>query len=776
MAFSFLVGRRLLLLLVLLSFVSRAEPIYPLLSPAAVSRLRAQLRHSRPDTNQLKLRLQLTADLLARYEELGIGPDSIVAFAEQAGAASERLHFAVGRIGSFYILGRVQCDIAGDTSGTAAVRQGISLSQRQGRRHLEALGWYYLGNCYPQAELNRSAKLVYYQRAKSLFHQLGARVEEAYLLKCLADVHLLQGHSMQAAQELRQVAAWYRAAGHRELHYTYDLLEAAYQQAGNYKEALRYALAAIESAQATHDTLVIGGFYAKVGGIYHDLHQEAPALTYYHKALASYRQAHVAGSVIQIAGAIARILIAQHKPQQALAFFTQNAQPGGARNQVSYLRYLADCYVAVGRNHQAEACFLRALSLIKSKADNNFNQVAIHRELGSFYLRTQRYDQARWYLQQALQFNQRKGALPSLARLHLLMFRVDSAQARFPAAIAHYQRYKLLTDSMFNEVKNKQLLDLEIQYDTRKKEQNIALLTKQNLVQQARIRQREWQRNTLLAGAALLALLLGLGYNRYRLKQRSAHLLEAKQQEINLKNDWLEQLVSDKQGLLEEKEDLLDEKEELLQEKDWMLKEIHHRVKNNLQIISSLLNTQAEYLRDPAALAALRESQNRVQAMALVHQKLYQSDSVARVNMPEYIREITEHLLDSFDCADSVRAQVAVAPIELDVALATPLGLIINEAVTNALKHAFPQRRPGTLSIRLQPRGAHHYELLIADDGVGLPPGFDLRHSQSLGLTMVTGLSKQLDGLLHITQDHGVRLTLQFEATRKAVRAETAPA
>jgi two-component sensor histidine kinase len=216
----------------------------------------------------------------------------------------------------------------------------------------------------------------------------------------------------------------------------------------------------------------------------------------------------------------------------------------------------------------------------------------------------------------------------------------------------------------------------------------------------------------------------------------------------------------------------LEEKQDLLEEKDWMLKEIHHRVKNNLQVISSLLNTQADYLRDPAALAALRESQNRVQAMALVHQKLYQSESVALVNMPEYVQEITERLLESFDCLDTVHEQLDIAPLELDVALATPLGLLINEAVTNALKHAFPSHRPGTLTIRLHPLGEQHYELLIADDGVGLPPGFDLAHSHSLGLTMVQGLSKQLNGVLHIGQAAvGVQLTLQFEVARKQVRA-----
>ncbi|WP_317198243.1 sensor histidine kinase, partial [Hymenobacter terricola] len=127
--------------------------------------------------------------------------------------------------------------------------------------------------------------------------------------------------------------------------------------------------------------------------------------------------------------------------------------------------------------------------------------------------------------------------------------------------------------------------------------------------------------------------LLGVSYSRYRVKQRSTALLEIQQREINQQNQALEQVLG-------EKDELLGEKDGLLEEKEWMLKEIHHRVKNNLQIISSLLSRQSHYLRDAPALAAIRESQNRVQAMALIHQKLYQSDSLARVNMQDYTREI----------------------------------------------------------------------------------------------------------------------------------------
>jgi two-component sensor histidine kinase len=246
----------------------------------------------------------------------------------------------------------------------------------------------------------------------------------------------------------------------------------------------------------------------------------------------------------------------------------------------------------------------------------------------------------------------------------------------------------------------------------------------------------------------MLVLLLGLGYNRYRLKQQSNQLLEAKQLEINQKNWSLEQVLG--------------EKERLLEEKEWMLKEIHHRVRNNLQIVISLLNSQAAKLSDDSALSTIRESQHRVQAMALIHQKLYQSEQVARVEMASYINDLIVYLRDAYQQHGLVRFNLSVQPLELDVTLAVPLGLIINEAVTNALKYAFPGDHSGTVTLSLHPVAATTYQLDIVDDGVGLPLGYDPTRSRSLGMTLLHGLSEQLEGTLRINGPPGVNIRLTF--------------
>nr|WP_255651001.1 sensor histidine kinase [Cesiribacter sp. SM1] len=199
-----------------------------------------------------------------------------------------------------------------------------------------------------------------------------------------------------------------------------------------------------------------------------------------------------------------------------------------------------------------------------------------------------------------------------------------------------------------------------------------------------------------------------------------------------------------------------------------MLKEIHHRVKNNLHTVMSLLNSQACYLQDEKALSAIQESQHRVYAMSLIHQRLYQSKNLARVELSAYVREVVEYLGDSFDVQERIRFCLSVACVELDVSIAVPLGLLINEAVTNSLKYGFADGRSGTVSIGVEALGEENYLLTIADDGMGLDKDFDPVQSNTLGMSLMRGLSRQLGGSFDIQSSTGVRISLIFANTTDA--------
>lgn len=200
-----------------------------------------------------------------------------------------------------------------------------------------------------------------------------------------------------------------------------------------------------------------------------------------------------------------------------------------------------------------------------------------------------------------------------------------------------------------------------------------------------------------------------------------------------------------------------------LREKEILLKEIHHRVKNNLQIISSLLNLQSAHIRDPRALEVFKEGQGRVRSMALIHEKLYQSEDLARVDFSEYIKNLAAYLFRSYEVhAGAVRLSVEAEDVLLGVDTAIPCGLIINELVSNSLKHAFPGGTGGSINITLRPAASERLTLTVADDGVGLPEGFDVRDTPSLGLQLVNTLARQLGGNVRVGDCAGAEFSITF--------------
>jgi PAS domain S-box-containing protein len=203
-----------------------------------------------------------------------------------------------------------------------------------------------------------------------------------------------------------------------------------------------------------------------------------------------------------------------------------------------------------------------------------------------------------------------------------------------------------------------------------------------------------------------------------------------------------------------------------LKEKEVLLKEIHHRVKNNLQVVSSLLYLQSTRTDDPGAASALRESRNRVKSMALIHERLYQSPNLASVDMGKYTRNLVSDLRRSLGFEDSsVRLTLTIEDIPLGVTEAIPCGLIINELVSNALKHAFPTGKEGEITIQLQRGNTNQITLTVSDNGIGFPEHVDFRQSLSLGLTLINSLVEQLNGTIELDRRGGTTFTITFNVS-----------
>ncbi|MGE5444020.1 MAG: sensor histidine kinase [Ignavibacteriales bacterium] len=224
-----------------------------------------------------------------------------------------------------------------------------------------------------------------------------------------------------------------------------------------------------------------------------------------------------------------------------------------------------------------------------------------------------------------------------------------------------------------------------------------------------------------------------------------------------------------------------------LEEKEVLLKEIHHRVKNNLQVISSLLDLQSRYIKDEQSHKIFKESQSRIKSMAFVHEKLYQSKDLARINFAEYIRDLAANLFHSYGVSSTaIKLKITVDNTFLDINTAVPLGLIINELVSNSLKHAFPESREvvrdatcgskhrayeeAEIQIDLNsgnhrdnPLGRRYFTLIVNDNGVGFPKDLDFRNTKSLGLRLVRTLTNQLKDNIEIHSNGGTEFKIAFE-------------
>ncbi|HMB46576.1 MAG TPA: PAS domain S-box protein [Candidatus Methanoperedens sp.] len=205
-----------------------------------------------------------------------------------------------------------------------------------------------------------------------------------------------------------------------------------------------------------------------------------------------------------------------------------------------------------------------------------------------------------------------------------------------------------------------------------------------------------------------------------------------------------------------------------LKEKETLLKEIHHRVKNNLQIVSSLLDHQSQFIKDKKVIEIFTDSQNRIASMALVHEKLYQSKDLGKIDFSDYINDLAANLFQSYiENSGKIRLNMKIENIQLDIDFAIPCGLIINELVTNSLKYAFPAGSVGEIKIVFRKTIENMLELVISDNGVGIPPDLDFRKTGSLGLHLVTILAEnQLHGKINLNRNEGTEFKIEFKGIK----------
>jgi two-component sensor histidine kinase len=274
-------------------------------------------------------------------------------------------------------------------------------------------------------------------------------------------------------------------------------------------------------------------------------------------------------------------------------------------------------------------------------------------------------------------------------------------------------------------------------------------------------------------GEELALAIMKSGAQDYLLKNDLARLAPAVERELRDARTRKDRAMV--AGALQESEErveaqraTLERQTVSLQQRETLLREIHHRVKNNMQVMSSLLSLQARAALHPETRRMLEDNQNRIQSMALLHEILYQSEDLAMVDFPKYVLRTVDYLFRSFGVKDrQIRLRTELDQLELELDDALPFGLLISEVVSNSLKHAFPQGRGGEVSVFLRQHSDKTISLILSDDGIGMPRELDWTTTRSLGLRLVRALAQQLRGTLEIRSEGGTEVRLTFQVRHR---------
>jgi len=732
----------LILVMMICVQTARAQHI----DQTSASRLLSKLNTCRTDTARLRSLIEIGKFHVFKPGELKSDLDSAESFIGRARKLSDSLHLVKWQHESqtmemVIVLERGDA-LKGQLLFNEALREYKLTQDKEAEAFLRfRYGvWMTTRGSYPREMIQQ-----FYESA-SLYRQINKPVEEINVLMEIAALHFYDGKLDVSEKELLNVLNRYKALGYPRLQTTYSLLSDISRVKGNFSKSLRYAMLAIESMNKSGDTSSAANFYADLGRIYLEIGNNEDGIKWYKKALQTWGKSRRPNfAVFVAAGYVSGDLIRRNRPGDALAFtlkLSRQIPPITKIQNACITQNLAQCYDALGEYGKAERYYKQSLQLYASSAmDFEFPQEA-RRSIGKFYLSRNNYGSAGRYLRQALQSNPQKLSAAALRDIHHMLFRVDSAEFNYVSAIKHYQIYKQLNDSILDTRKTREIGELQIQYETEKRKKDLVLLNNKNKLQQNKLQRAAMAQNFTQAVVVLLVIILALLYQQYKLKNRSNRDLRKQKQEISEKNNSLNHFLN---------------------EKEWLLKEIHHRVKNNLQIVISLLNTQSSYLENDIAKKAIKESQYRMHSISLIHQKLYQSDNLAYINMADYIRELALYLKESFDLSGHINFSFDLSTVCLNINQAIPVGLILNEAITNAIKYAFTGEDKGSIRISFSRNEEGQVCLSVGDDGPGFPPDFDIDECKSLGMNLMKGLSSQLEGSFDMIRNNGLTcLTVTF--------------
>jgi two-component sensor histidine kinase len=553
----------------------------------------------------------------------------------------------------------------------------------------------------------------YYTEALNIFRELDLPYWIARTANNLGAVYWGLSDYNRALELYQESLAIRTELGHqRSMALTNNNIGLIYQEWQLYDEAMAYHRKALALAEET-DYLFARAYS------YHNLGLCYEALGAYDKALDSYKNSY--------------------------QDYLEDVGEGGATSLA--LRSMGDIYHKRGDLDKAITYYRQALEDGR-KVKNLFRMAYAQHSMGKTFAEAGRFDSARYYINASLNTSREMGYEDVTRDNYYVLSRLEEESGNLDKALDYFKIAASVNDSIFNKEKIAKFTELQIRYNMEKQNQENELLRQKNEIQSLQIRRDRIIRISLIAGSVFVLIILFLIYYQSRMLQRTNTALERQNAEILKMNEEKEDLIRRLEKENEERRRAEKRIAMLLQDKELLLKEVHHRIKNNMNTMKSLLSLQAKTIEDAKAAEVLKDAGSRIQSMGLLYDKIYRSENIRALSAREYIPHLVEEIVAVFPNCEKVQIETEIEDVTLPVDILSPLGIITTELVTNAMKYGFEEVEKGHLQLRFRRMdGKVKYE--IRNNGQALPEDFSIEDSRGFGLRLVNMLVQQLDGKIH---------------------------
>ena len=523
--------------------------------------------------------------------------------------------------------------------------------------------------------------------------------------------------------------------------YYYFFLSKFYKKNGDNQGALMYLTKVLDYDRELGEAPTRSVEYLnEIGFVHNTLKNYDKAQTYLMRAMDTCQKYNLQIAQVSTAIHLSDVYMAQKDTAKAISIvkeaFDKTYSSTNPNSKKEAMEQLSDIYLQQNKPKEA-FYYLTELNnhLLKINDPSVSNRLKI--QWGTYYFINNQYSEAIKNLDEALVFAKGRNIVSQMLRVYDLKSKVYAKNKQYELALENKDNFHRLNDTLAQKSKDETLIAIESRFQLNEKNKTIGDLSTDNQLKAQLLDSAKKLQYLAITAALFLAGLAGFAFYQYRLKQKQAHILSGN-------NTLLTKTYK---------------------EKDLLLREIHHRVKNNLQVISSLLHLQSKYVKDDTAQVALQEGQSRVQSMALIHNYLYNEDNLKNIDAKEYIEKLIETLFQTYNVTENrVKAHTQIDPVRLDVDEAVPIGLILNELITNSLKYAFPNDRQGELNVSMK-KVDDILTLKVNDNGVGFDKDIQtvIVNAKSFGWNLINLFADKLEAKLTVENKVGTHVTMVFK-------------